>query len=109
MAYIERELEALPAPGDAFLSHALFSLGLQGIQNVIDSLRRHRRGHDLGVLEDMEHVGRRGAEGAPGRSGLPLWHDDLAHAELAREDAGMRGSRAAEGEQHEIARIEAFF
>ena len=56
----------------------------------------------------MQHVRRRGAEGAPGRGRLALRHDHLAHAELAREDAGVRGPRAAEGEQHEIARIEAF-
>ena len=109
MAYIERKFEALPAGGNPFVRHALFGLALQSIQNLVDSLCADRRGHDLGVLEDMQHVRRRGAEGAPGRGRLALRHDHLAHAELAREDAGVRGPRAAEGEQHEIARIEAFF
>ena len=75
---------------------------------LVDALRRHRHAHDLAVLEDVQHVGRRGAERAPGRGGLALRNHDLSHAQLAREHAGVRRSGAAEREQHEVARIEAF-
>ena len=56
----------------------------------------------------MQHVGGRGAEGAPGGSGLALRDDHLLYAELAREHARVRRPGATEGEEHEVARIEAF-
>jgi hypothetical protein len=49
----------------------------------------------------------RGAERAPGGGRLALRNHDFAHAELVREHAGVRRAGAAEGEQHEVARVEA--
>ena len=108
MAHVERELEALALRLDALAFHPLRRSLLQRIELLVDALRRHRRGHDLGVLEDVQDVRRRGAERAPGGGGLPLRHDYLAYAELAREDARVRGPGAAEGEKHKVARVEAF-
>ncbi len=54
----------------------------------------------------MQDIRRGRAEGAPGGGDLLLRHDHFLHAELAGEDARVRRARAAEGEEHEVARIE---
>ena len=77
-------------------------------QQMVNLRHLERRGHDADLFIDMQRIGGRRTERAPGRSSIALRHDHAPDAGLARADRHVHRPRAAKRKQHEIPRIEPF-
>ena len=81
----------------------------QRVERAVDTSGIERAGLNINLLVDVQDVGGSSTERAPRGGDLFLRDDHLLYAELVREHAGMRGTRTAECEEHEVPRIEPLF
>src|SRR5436309_3028334 len=106
VAHVERESEAPARLRDTVAVQLRVRLLLKGFKRTVDAGRIERACLDVDLLVHMQDVRGGRPEGAPGGGDFLLRDYDSLHPELVGENTCVRGARAAEREQHEVARIE---
>ena len=107
VAQVDGPVERDSIVGEAFGRQLFAGTGHHRRVDLVDLSGRARRGQCLGHGVLVHDIGREQAEGGVHRSGVGD-HDAL-HPKLRAEYAAKQAAGAAEGMQHEVARVEAAF